>query len=126
MEDADAETSRRLLREALSLTERRRARFFTGARAVHAELDDIFLVMEGVGEWVRFQVKRRQAPPASSWQRTLNDMMAEDETWSQQQGLVLFLLIDRLVPNWQTRFLSPNFPSPFAVLREAIAASPKK
>ena len=53
-------------------------------------------------------------------------MMVESDSWSQQEGLVLFLLIDRLVPNWQSRFLSPNFPSPFAVLREALTtANPK-
>ena len=126
MEDSDRQASRRLLLEALSFEELRRTRFFTGPRAVHAELDDIFLVMEGVGEWVRFQLKRQQAPPASPWRATLNEMMVESDSWSQQEGLVLFLLIDRLVPNWQSRFLSPNFPSPFAVLREALTtANPK-
>jgi hypothetical protein len=120
MEDSDHDTSRRLVLEALSITERRRGRFFTGARAVHAELDDIFLVMEGVGEWVRFQLKRQQVSPSSRWHQTLNEMMADSDAWSQHQGLALFLLIDRLVPDWQSRFLSPNFPSPFAVLREAL------
>ena len=120
MEDSDQDTSRRLVLEALSIAERRRARFFTGARAVHAELDDIFLVMEGVGEWVRFQLKRQQVSPSSRWHQTVNEMMADSDAWSQHQGLALFLLIDRLVPDWQSRFLSPNFPSPFAVLREAL------
>ena len=60
-----SQASRRLLLEALS---------FARNCAVHRvlspvpepctrELDDIFLVMEGVGEWVRFQLKRQQAPP---------------------------------------------------------------
>jgi hypothetical protein len=114
----DAAASRRLLGGALAITAERRARFFTGARAVHTDLDDIFLVLEGVGEWVRFQVKRLRAP-ATPWRQTLNEMMAESDDWVQQQGLVLFLLIDRLVPGWQARFLAPDFPSPFAVLREA-------
>jgi hypothetical protein len=60
--EEDPATSRRLLSEGLSIAERRRARFFTGAKALHAELEDIFLGMEGVGECVRFPIKRRQAP----------------------------------------------------------------
>ena len=39
----------------------------------------------------------------------------------QEEGLGLFLLIDRLVPGWQKRFLKPAFPSPFAVLRAAVS-----
>ena len=81
-------------------------------------------VMEGVGEWVRFQLKRQQVSPSSRWHQTLNEMMADSDAWSQQQGLALFLLIDRFVPDWQARVLSPNFPSPFAVLRETLT-SPK-
>jgi hypothetical protein len=99
LKDSDPATSRRLLLQGLSIADRRRGRYFTGARAVHAELEDIFLVTEGVGEWVRFQIKRRQASPTSPWRQTLNEMMAESDAWSQQQGLVLFLLIDRFVPN---------------------------
>jgi hypothetical protein len=120
MEDSDHEISRRLVLEALSIAERRRTRFFTGTRAVHAELDDIFLVMEGVGEWVRFQLKRQQVSPSAPWHQTLNEMMADSDAWSQHQGLALFLLIDRFVPDWQSRFLSSNYPSPFSVLREAL------
>lgn len=126
LKDSDPGTSRQLLLEGLSIAERRRERYFTGARAVHAELEDIFLVMEGVGEWVRFQIKRRQASPTSPWRDTLNEMMADSDAWSQQQGLVLFLLIDLFVPDWQARFLSPNFPSPFAVLREALTTPTRK
>ena len=36
--------------------------------------------------------------------------------------LVAVWLVDRELPNWQTRFLASNFPSPFAVLREIAAA----
>jgi hypothetical protein len=28
--------------------------------------------------------------------------------------------MDRLVPDWQARFFDPEFPSPFAVLREVV------
>jgi hypothetical protein len=121
MEETDRDASRRLLLEALALADRRRGQFFAGPSAVHAELESIFLVMEGVGEWVRFQL-RRQSTPASSWQQTLTETIGDSGAWSQRHGLALFLLIDRFVPDWQRRFLAPDFPSPFVVLREALAA----
>ena len=71
----------------------------------------------------RSSASRRRRP--RPWQQTLNEMMAEGDAWSQQQGLVLFLLIDRLVPSWQSQFFAPNFPSPIAVLRDALMAPPK-
>jgi hypothetical protein len=40
--------------------------------------------------------------------------------WVQEEGFALFVLIDRLVPNWQARLLAADFPSPFAVLGEAV------
>lgn len=114
------ESSRRLILEALPLAGRRRAAFFTGDRAVFADLDDIFLVMEGVAVWAQLQALRTQAPKDETWQATAMALLSRNTDWVQEEGLVLFVLIDRFVPDWQARFLAPGFPSPFAVLREAV------
>jgi hypothetical protein len=50
--------------------------------------------------------------------KTLNTLAERIDSWSQEVGLGLFLLIGRLVPNWKSRFLSPN-----PALREAISES---
>jgi hypothetical protein len=47
-------------------------------------------------------------------------LLSRNTDWVQEEGLVLFVLIDRFVPDWQSRFLAPGFPSPFAVLRDAV------
>lgn len=114
------ESSRRLILEALPLAGQRRATFFTGDRAAFGDLDDIFLVMEGVAVWAQFQALRAQAPKDETWQATAMALLSRNSDWVQEEGLVLFVLIDRFVPGWQARFLAPGFPSPFAVLREAV------
>ena len=71
--------------------------------------------------WVHYQVARDHAPAGEDWRQTAISLSEGTAAlWSQEEGFGLLLLIDRLVPGWQARFLAPDFPSPFAVLREAI------
>jgi hypothetical protein len=112
---------RRALAQALSVSEQRKKRFFVGDYEGWSDLDDIFLAMEGLGMWVHAQMALDHAPKGEDWRQTLVSLSEKTAAlWSQEEGLGLFLLIDRLVPSWQARFLAPDFPSPFAVLREAI------
>jgi hypothetical protein len=76
--------------------------------------------MEGLAMWVQYRTARERAPSGEEWLKTLITLSERHDAWSQEQGLGLFLLIDRLVPGWQARFLAPDFPSPFTVLREAV------
>jgi hypothetical protein len=66
--------------------------------------------------WCLSQIFREQV------MQTAMALAARADAWSQLEGLGRFLLIDRLAPGWQARFLAPDFPSPFAVLREAVNA----
>jgi hypothetical protein len=122
--DAVAETDRNrsiaLVGEAISVAQTRRERFFVGNDGVYSELEGLFLNMEGVAEWVRF--KSHQADPA--WPNADADIIAflcgQENSWSQDEGLALLLLLDRFVPDWKRQILSPSMPSPWAILREAI------
>jgi hypothetical protein len=118
--DTNPDSARRLVSEALALAEKRRATFFTGDHAVYTELDDIFLVLEGIGEWVHLQIARANAPKDEPWPKTAMAVLKGNTDWVQEEGFALFVLIDQLVPNWQTRFLAADFPSPFAVLGETV------
>jgi hypothetical protein len=114
------EDSRTALREALSLSQQRRDRFFLGDKAGYAGLEDVFLSMEGMAMWVQFRTARARASADEDWMQTLVTLSARHDAWSQEHGLALVLLLDRFVPGWQARLLSPDFPSPFAILREAV------
>jgi hypothetical protein len=74
--------------------------------------------------WAQYRTARQRAPAAEDWLQTLAVLSARSDSWSQKEGLGLFLLIDRLVPGWQRRFFAADFPSPFSVLREALDRRP--
>ena len=115
---------RRDLARALTMIHQRRARYFVGKRKVYAPLEEIFLTLEGAGMWAHFQMAREHAPAGETMQTTLMNLARRMNAWSQVESLALFLLIDRLVPNWQARFFAPHPPSPFAVLRETLRQKP--
>jgi len=114
-----------LIAQADSIAQRRRDRFFTGNDEVYAELESLFLNMEGVAEWVRF--KSHQADP--SWPTADADIIAflrgQENNWSQDEGLALVLLLDRMATDWKRQILGPTMPSPWAILREAISGAPE-
>jgi hypothetical protein len=116
LQDDEPENGRKLVREALALMRERRAKFFVGEHANYGELEDIFLMMEGIGQWVHFQVLREKAPAGEPWQKTAQIFLGRTQSWVQWEGFALFVLINREIPNWQARFFSPAFPSPFTLL----------
>ena len=111
---------RALLSTALTMIETRRARFFTGDNAVFAELEDLFLNMEGVGQWTAYQVALRGGlPPLDAQTATRRGRTR----WSQEEGFAAFLLIDALVPNWRDRVLNGK-PAPIVTLLSEAARRP--
>jgi hypothetical protein len=122
----DLEDCFRKVEQVLSSAQKRKVRFFVGDKAGYSDLEDIFLAMEGMAMWVQYRTARERGPAGEDWLKTLIKLSERTDAWSQEEGLGLFLLIDGLVPDWQRRFLAPDFPSPFAVLREAIAKRPPR
>jgi hypothetical protein len=107
---------RALLSTALTMMETRRGRYFAGDDAVFAELEDLFLNMEGLGQWAAYQVALRGGLSPLDAQ---NAIRRSRNRWSQEQGFAAFLLIDALVPDWRDRVLKGKPASVFALLAEA-------
>lgn len=116
--EPDPVHKRVLVRQALEVVRARQDKYFRGPDAAYRELEELFLNMEGVAVWAAFKLSQIdvafdigiEAPGAD---RRRN-------SWSQDQGLALFLLIDELVPNWRGRVLGPELASPFELLEEAV------
>ncbi len=125
MADTLAQCKRDMAR-ALTMIQQRRARYFVGKRKVYAPLEEIFLALEGTGMWAHFQMAKENAPAGEDLKTTLMNLAQRTNAWSQVEGLALFLLLDRLVPDWQVRYFAPNPPSPFALLQEALRKSAQK
>jgi hypothetical protein len=95
--------ARQIAGQALARMKERRARWFTGANEKWLALDDVFLTMEGLGQWVAYwwlTSPQGMNVDASIAQR---EMRRGGKRWTQDEGLALFLVVDRLVPNWQSR-----------------------
>jgi hypothetical protein len=112
-----AATDKGAAREALRLARERRARFFTGADAVYAELEEIFLGMEGVANWAAVRAAMREGSSAAD---AVTFIRGGGKKWSQDEGLALFLAIDLLVPQWQKRVFRENPVPVWTLLEEGI------
>ena len=90
--------------EALARLRERRRRYFAGAEAVWERIDEVSLTTEGFGQWVSYAwlTRGRGLAPAALLPRMRGGY------WSQDEGLALFLVVDRLVPGWQRRLLAPE------------------
>jgi hypothetical protein len=118
--EPDPVRQRDLTIKALELVKLRHTRFFAGPAAAYAELESLFLTMEGVGQWAAYRLARARA--GGNEFEALRLVRDNRKYWSQDEGLALFLLIDALVPDWQSRIFSATPASPFALLEEAVSA----
>jgi hypothetical protein len=120
-EDAAAKAA---ARNALAAIRALHRRFFTGEYQGWNELEEIFLTLEGAAMMVQFQYSRRLAPQ-EDWRQTLGLLMQRSDSWSQSDGLALFLLIARFDPQWPARFFANAAPpSPLAVLDQLLGPAP--
>ena len=116
--EPDPVRRRELTVKALDLVHARHARYFTGPAAAYAELEILFLTMEGVGQWTAYRLARTRAGVSDA--EALRLVRDNRKFWSQDEGLALFLLVDALVPGWQSRVFSAAPASPIALLEEAV------
>jgi hypothetical protein len=114
----DPKIRRDLVIKALAVKRERHATYFTGGNAVYAEIEGVFLTMEGVAQWAAFRLAETRG--SSRGVPALALVRDNRKYWSQDQGLALFLLLDAMVPGWQARMLEPLAPSPFMLLEEAV------
>jgi len=100
---ASDEEAGRFAAEALEAMRSRRARFFTGEQAHFTELDDVFLTMEGMGQWLIYRYFRSPEGGGASEAQAVAGVRRGRRWWTQDEGLALILVIDRLLPGWQER-----------------------
>ena len=116
--------TRSLAEEALKMIKARHARWFVGDEAVFAPLDSVWLSLEGSGQWTAYAWLQHPKGGGASRQEAIDKMLGRRKWWSQDEGLALFLVIDRLLPEWPS--LVFHRPSMGAVeLLERAVQSPK-
>jgi hypothetical protein len=117
----DVAQARTLARQALELMEARQKRFFVGEDAWLKPYDDLFLTMEGFGQWAAYSWLSDPRGAGMTADGAKKRMRGSGKWWSQDEGLALFLVIDRLTSDWaQQAFASPPALG-IELLREAVA-----
>lgn len=93
--------AREYAREALDVMRRRRQSWFTGSRVYWNSVDDLFLAMEGIGQWTGYAWLTDPNGPNLRPSFALSEVRRKRNHWTQDEGLALILVVDRLVPGWQ-------------------------
>jgi hypothetical protein len=114
----DDAAARKAAGEALALIKARQAKFYTGENAALIELEDLFLTLEGMGQFAGYSYLVHPKGAA----RTSESAVAQMRTrwWSQEEGMAIMLVVSRLVPDWQARAFADKPATAFELL--AVAA----
>lgn len=95
--DNPSETeARRLARAALELMRLRRARWFVGETAYLAQAEDVWLTLEGSGQWTAYQWMVHPAGGGAESDAAMASFARSSRWWSQRQGIALAFAVDRL------------------------------
>lgn len=106
----DDAQARALAVSALELMRARRARWLAGDKAPFAAMDDVFLTMEGMGQLLIYRYLRSPEGGAAGEAEAIEGVRRGRRWWSQDEGLALMLVVDRLLPDWQQRaFRDPDW-----------------
>jgi hypothetical protein len=119
--EPDDAKARAYARQALGLMEARQKRWFVGDEAKWQPYDDIFLTMEGFGQWVAYAWLSDPKGAAMTTNAAREKMQGKRGWWSQEEGLGLFLVIDRFVPKWAEKAFGSPPKLAIDLLREAAS-----
>lgn len=108
-------------REAYASMVARQQRWFVGENAVWKPYDDLFLTMEGLGQWDAYAWLSDPRGGAMSRIDAQNKMRGKRHWWTQDEGLALFLVIDRFLPSWPRQAFSAHPMLGIDLLGEAVA-----
>jgi hypothetical protein len=86
--------------ETVALIRARRAQWLTGETAVYGELEDLFLTMEGAGQYAAYAWLAHPDGGASPRDQAVTAIRRGGKWWSQDLGLAIYLTLERFHPGW--------------------------
>lgn len=94
-----------IARRAVASIKKRRGRVYQGKAGRLEEVEDVFLSMEGTAQWAGYQYLRDPEGGNLSSEKALALISGKKSSWMLQEGLGLFLVLDRLHPSWPREVL---------------------
>jgi len=107
------------IEQAFKLRQIRMHEFFTGANQPLGEADEIFLSLEGSAMWAQYRIMFKNTPNPIS-RELLSWIVQQAGAWSQERGLVMFLLIDKFDSNWKALFFENQLPNATDYLQDLL------
>lgn len=111
------EMKRKTAKRLLDAMKQRRKQFYSGENKKFEEVEDIFLTMEGVANWAGY---RAAVGDGLSPQDASRLIRRGGRKWSQEAGILLFMIIDPLMPNWQRTAFGDERVSIIDLLERAV------
>lgn len=119
---ADPAAARQLAGEARELMRIRRATWYTGEQADFARIEDIWLTMEGAGQWLGYQWLTSANGGQMDASRMIEAFGRRGGWWSQTEGLALALVTDRLSQGaWKKTVYGDGSANLLELLDQALA-----
>jgi hypothetical protein len=98
----DTQQIKKLTREGLAMLKKRQSTYFKKDKTILKELDDIFLTMEGLGQYAGFYWLQHPSGANIPFEKAVEGMRRKRNQWSQEEGLAMFLILDKLTkPDWR-------------------------
>ena len=98
----DRGEARRLAEAAVASIRQRRARWFNGKDQALGRAEDLFLTLEGSGQYLGYRWLTDPGGGGFSHQTAMSGWGQRGRWWSQKQGLALVLAVERLgYPGWR-------------------------
>jgi hypothetical protein len=119
---SDNAEARRIAKKALAQVRARRSMWFAGKLAYWKEVDEVFLTMEGLGQWNAYAWLTDPEGAHLAPTLALPEVRRKRNRWTQDEGLALFLVIDRLVPGWQSFAFAKHPELAYELLERAVSS----
>jgi hypothetical protein len=119
-EAQDAVSGREALAAAADRLTQRRARYFRGEEALYAEADDIFLTLEGAGNWAAWTWLTHPEGGRMSSADATAFVRGGRQRWSQDEGLGIMLALERFTPDWPRLAFGPEGATADRLIERAV------
>lgn len=118
---SDPAGARAGLENAARRMAQRRSRWFTGGETVYTEADDIFLTLEGTGNWAAWTWLTDPRGGRLSPEDATTFVRGGGAQWSQDEGLGIMLALDRVTPDWPAIAFAPRGVTADDLIARALA-----
>ena len=93
--------ARQLAKKARDMIATRYDTWMVGDAEKYREIDDVWLTMEGSGQWVGYSWLYAENGGGLTQEEAIKAFGLRGKWWSQKLGFALFMVVDRLSDNWK-------------------------